>query len=682
MPTADPATLAARLARLAGDTTDADLLARYSRERDEGAFTELVRRHGPAVLAACRRLTGHAHDAEDAFQATFLVLARKAHHLRPGPPLGGWLYGVAVRAARKAKERSWRRREVSGAVPDVPERTAEPCDPDAARAVIEEVEQLPDFLRAAVVLCELEGRSRAEAARELGIAEGTLSSRLAAARKRLAARLAARGFGPAALAALAGVVVPRDLSAAAAALAPGAAVITLATGVRRTMMVRHLRSVPLVLGAIGAAALVAGILTGQPPTPPAAAAPGATPPAAAGTGRIYVWRRGELIGLDPTGGNEASALVGRTEISPYAFAVSPGGKRAAFIQSQDGTGRLLVRELGPDMPVTTLQEAEDTQTTFAWSGDGTELAVCRVTIDGPRRKATTEVVTVATKARTPVALPEDHLLIDWARDGRSFLTVRDSLPDEKAPLPGDEPQGKILRRLAKNVVEIDRGSRSAVKPGQTYTVLPADFPKAGRASRLREFRVPDGRGVMRTKVEFVPKATVEVTEVLGPALSRARITGEYDPISDATTVGDLLYTRPSGPTSELWLMNRDGTAGRRLAGEKHSPDYGRFSPDGRAVLAWTRGTGPGGKRTLVVIRLATGEVTPVAGTDRAVLLFCWSPDGRRVAYTWVGRPSPDSAAEVDDRLTVCDPDGGNARTILSARRRVGTNVALHGVDWR
>src|SRR5688572_5922391 len=146
--------------------TDGDLLARFVARRDEAAFAELVRRHGPMVLGACRRVLGNAHDAEDAYQATFLVLARKAVSIRSGQ-VGNWLYGVACRTARKARSMAaaQRVRERAGARPEEvrPDGRAE------LREVLDrELERLPDKYRSAIVLCDLEGRSYKEAARQLG----------------------------------------------------------------------------------------------------------------------------------------------------------------------------------------------------------------------------------------------------------------------------------------------------------------------------------------------------------------------------------------------------------------------------------------------------------------------------------------------------------------------------------
>src|SRR5687767_8888778 len=176
------------------DVPDADLLARFVASRDEDAFAEIVRRHGPMVLAACRRVTGRPHDADDAFQAAFLVLARRAAHISRPELLANWLYGVACRTALEA--RAARRRSEERVVQTAPEPAA-PTPPDDTaelrKVIDEELAKLPDKYRSAVVLCDLEGLPRAAAAAQLGISEGTLSSRLAHARKVLAERLSRRG---------------------------------------------------------------------------------------------------------------------------------------------------------------------------------------------------------------------------------------------------------------------------------------------------------------------------------------------------------------------------------------------------------------------------------------------------------------------------------------------------------
>jgi RNA polymerase sigma factor (sigma-70 family) len=171
--------------------TDGQLLASFVANRDESAFAALVRRHGRMVFGVCRRVLGHVQDAEDAFQATFLVLACKASSLRDGEAVGNWLYGVAYRTALESKSRNARRRcreQPLDNVPSPEESTEEPRDwlPLLERAV----NGLPQRYRTPLVLCHLEGRSRQEVARQLDLPEGTLSSRLATARRLLAKRLA------------------------------------------------------------------------------------------------------------------------------------------------------------------------------------------------------------------------------------------------------------------------------------------------------------------------------------------------------------------------------------------------------------------------------------------------------------------------------------------------------------
>ena len=174
--------------------SDGELLERYIAQRDEPAFETLVRRHGPMVLATCRRILGRLHDAEDAFQATFLVLACRARNVWPRDAVGAFLHGVAYRTSLKARGRLTRLRQQETQVVELPQPVVNPVEIDEVRPIIDrELERLPEKYRVAVVLCELEGQPRKEVARQLGLAEGTLSSRLATARKMLAARLTRRG---------------------------------------------------------------------------------------------------------------------------------------------------------------------------------------------------------------------------------------------------------------------------------------------------------------------------------------------------------------------------------------------------------------------------------------------------------------------------------------------------------
>lgn len=191
-----PADILRQLAPLDAAGSDRELLHRFAASRDHAAFAELVRRHGPVVLAVCRRIAGHSQDAEDAFQAAFLVLARKADSISRPELLGNWLYGVAVRVAQKARRTAARRRarEVQvTAMPDPPSVSNE-SNADIGPVLHEELDRLPVWYRDAVILCDLRGASRADAAKALGIPEGTLSSRLATGRKQLADRLARRGI--------------------------------------------------------------------------------------------------------------------------------------------------------------------------------------------------------------------------------------------------------------------------------------------------------------------------------------------------------------------------------------------------------------------------------------------------------------------------------------------------------
>jgi RNA polymerase sigma-70 factor (ECF subfamily) len=178
------------------EPADDVLLERFTARREQAAFEALVRRHGPLVFGVCRRVLQHEQDAEDAFQAVFCLLARKASTLRRGTTVGGWLYAVAWRVARKAKTLQARRRMRESELPDVPapDNTPEWLWRDLWPILDEEVNRLPERYRRPFVLCHLEGKSNEEVAAELRCALGTVSSRLTRARQRLRARLTRRGM--------------------------------------------------------------------------------------------------------------------------------------------------------------------------------------------------------------------------------------------------------------------------------------------------------------------------------------------------------------------------------------------------------------------------------------------------------------------------------------------------------
>ncbi len=272
--------------------TDGQLLELFLARRDEAAFEALVRRHGPMVLGVCRRVVLHEQDAEDAFQATFLALARKAAGLRRPERVGNWLYGAAYFAARETRTVTARRRAKEKPMAGVPEPFTV-GETDGVRELLplldRALSRLPEKYRAPVVLCELEGRSRKEAALQLGIPEGTLSSRLAAARKMLARRLVRHGLSvtagalASALPAQATAAVPAPLltaavRAATVAGAVSAPVVTLADGVLRALFLTKLKLASAVL-AVGVVLAGAGLLayhaqasrSTKQPTPPAGA---------------------------------------------------------------------------------------------------------------------------------------------------------------------------------------------------------------------------------------------------------------------------------------------------------------------------------------------------------------------------------------------------------------------------
>jgi RNA polymerase sigma factor (sigma-70 family) len=490
---------------------DAELLARFVQEQDQPAFAELVRRHGPTVLAVCRHVTRHSHDADDAFQATFLVLARKAHTLDPARPVGAWLRGVAARASRKAA----RRRPT---LPLVEVARPEPAaDPEAVAAVRAAVAGLPVHQRQAVERCELLGQSRAEAAGELGIRPGTLSSRLALARRALAATLRRRGFAPVA-------VPPALLASAQTSDGSSPAVRELAEAVMRTTW-------KLWAVAVGLAAAVGGGLAHEP-------APVPRPAGAPVTGIVIGLTHEPIRVIDPDG---------RELVKYTAAGVRAAGsdlRQASYTdvrQTADGPRPLVVTNdrlapagrVRPDgvMPVRTRGGLDllhpggrreflaNGDYVAAWSPDGRRAVVG--SHDGPKFR----VLDTTTGDSTSLPLPTHHAVCGWSPDGDWLLTVvnADSPSTWLGRLLGGRSEWGIYRMALNGTVQ---ARLTACRPHTTAALS------------------PDGRRVLTTDVIMSDRrlteplfgvATGYAVRVLDVATGDARDLAHAPPPADAAT---------------------------------------------------------------------------------------------------------------------------------------------------
>jgi RNA polymerase sigma factor (sigma-70 family) len=416
------------------EVADGDLVCRFADTRDDGAFAELLRRHGPMVLATCRRiLHPDVHTADDAFQAAFLVLATRAAAVSPPERVGAWLHGVAVHVARRA--RAWTRKLVPMAPADadrVPSAAPE-VDPDAAdvRAQIDDVlAGLPARYRAAVVLCDLEQRSRKEAAAGLGWSEGTLSSRLARARKLLADRLARRGVtvpaaGLGVLLPASGTTatVPAQLAASATRTATGAtagaaipaSVAALARDIpTHSARFKLLAAAAVVCLALGGVALSA-LTPADPPAPRLThdliAAPVPRAPVRAWSHRHTFTHEAPLTAVALAG----SRVAAGDEAGRLLLWGAKGGGKELLCETATLVGA------GEPAAVYVLQFAPDGKAVYFSLDDGVSVNVC--TLDGDGKKGRVFPGTVQIAAVDIQAL---------SRDGKHWLETNHEFNPDRA----------------------------------------------------------------------------------------------------------------------------------------------------------------------------------------------------------------------------------------------------------
>jgi RNA polymerase sigma factor (sigma-70 family) len=444
------------LAHDGGALSDGQLLERFLRDRDGPAFEALLRRHAPMVLGVCRRVVGNTHDAEDAFQATFLALVHKAASVVPRELVGHWLYGVAYRTALNARRLAARRGAREIQVDKMPEReVVEPQPaPDLRPLLDRELSRLPEVYRVPVVLCDLGGKPRQEVARQLSVPEGTVSSRLARGRELLRKRLVRRGLmltgaalGPA-LADAASAAVPPPLLHATlevgvlvatgrAAGAVSAPVACLLRVTLRQMVVARLRVAALVLLAVGLLGAATGLVARQvwPRDPPQAAAPAPRP--------VEVPRPPTVVrfaGLDRPGGPDPTELVnvngtlffaakdGANRRQLWKIVPKPDGPQPALVKSVPGGAGLNPQHLTGVNGTLFFVPGGSREGRELWKSDGTEAGtVCLKRFNPPGSITFPETgskpLIAAGRVLFFVASDGDHTHALWKSDGTAAGTV-------------------------------------------------------------------------------------------------------------------------------------------------------------------------------------------------------------------------------------------------------------------
>jgi RNA polymerase sigma factor (sigma-70 family) len=425
---------------------DRELLARYTRGRDQEAFAALVRRYGALVLGVARRQAADRHRAEDVFQATFLALARSAAKLGRRPVLANWLYTVALRQARKAQARDARRAALEVVAPPRPANGDDPLDQITGRELLQviddELARLPDRLRLPVLLCCVQGHTREEVARLLGWSDGTVKGRLERGRRKLAARLAARGLAPSALllAPFAAVCVPKELLARCVAQAaePWAHALPAAVAeLARAATPLRLPGVVLA-GCIMAAGLVtwAAAASGPkaekpaPATSPETKAPAFVPDAKPDADDALPFGVAKRFG----------STRFRHPTSIETFAVSPDGTTAVATSGTRSFGGVRAYDLATGRVSITLDAPDVEQ--IAYSPDGKTLATRRFATKGNCAVYLHDAATGKEVRRIPFPTVDAGYVFTYAPDGKRLLIAD---PGRKALHVLDLANEKVAR---------------------------------------------------------------------------------------------------------------------------------------------------------------------------------------------------------------------------------------------
>lgn len=544
------------------EATDADLLRRFADTRDEVAFAELVHRHAPTVYAQCRRHLTRPADLDDAFQATFVVLAQKAGTVAKPDRLSAWLCGVADRVARKARARSAKRAGKEQPLGGIEPAAAAPDPETDLRAVLDdELRQLPAEYRAAVLLCDVDGVSRREAAKRLGIPDGTLSNRLARARAMLGRRLLRRGVA---------LGVGLSLSSVATAEVPARLVALAVSRGSSADFPPELLSLaaeaPMIPFKTAGVLLAGLLLAGLSIVPLTAREPMKAPPVKAPV---------EPPDPDPEDVSHA----------PYSVAYSRDGKRLALTSDffVTGTKTLRLYDTTTWKLLHTLEGLNGISYSAAFSADGGTLyAACN---DGKIYSWDTKTGK-AGQALYPKAGPCSGLIL--SPDGKTLASGHYDPDGQKTAIHlWDAATGKPVRSISGDDPLLPN-SLAFTPDGKTiaggYHATHSDSKNVGGFHGVIEWDVAIGKELARLNTPRITPGATPITHTLAYTTDGKRLIvggGEADPIPGGGGCMCIGY---------LWVFDRKtGEVERTLIGHRPT-DYVRLialSADGKKLFVPT-----------------------------------------------------------------------------------------------
>src|SRR5262245_29417987 len=615
------------------ERSDGQLLTQFATRRDEAAFAELVRRHGPMVLGTCRRVLGNAHDAEDAFQATFLILARKAAGAVRYQTVGGWLHEVAYHVALRQRARTGRRQQHERQGVKVPaQQTMTDLERRELRQVLdEELRRLPEKYRTPLVLCYLEGRSNEEAARALACPVSTLGWRLGRGRELLRGRLLRRGLG------LPAVAVEAALAEQAAAL-PAA----LAEAVVQGAVAFIKGSASAIRTTSGAAALAEGVLRSMSLTKLRFAAVLAlTVVLGLGAG---LWRLSAPAADPPSQGKaEAPRAEAQNADAPKTVTRAVSfQERQSFKTAKRSIKVRAVQFLAFSPDGKWLVEGDSREASLFDAATGKEL----VALKGSVRKMTTFNLVDGKEMGKPLTLAA-HFVFGAA--GKELAAI-----DESGVTLWDLQTKKVLAELD---IGGDRGGNEPVRFESHAVTVSADGKRAAAGDENGTVKVWDLTGVWRKR----PLAKAELLTLTDPAARpRTVVPGGKEPDGDLfpaavhalafSADGKMLAAAQNKGQVRVWEA---ATSKERMRAGGNRPEVNLipwaqalvFAPNGKRLAVADRagvrlfdvptgkeliafrfggGAGPGGGYGLVE--------PPPPGADRRpyVTTMAFSPGGKAV----------------------------------------------------